>query len=272
MVRHGTDLRWQRPVGGGAFEWGIPRIRRIPVYSGSLHQSLIGDTMQIEVTLQAFTPGMLTVPGLGFEVQGTDGGGVKVGRLPALRLGVAPVVSPDDTSATLHPLRGPLGAPWWERVPWPIVGLVALALVVIVFIVWRLRRRRAPVAVRAQVRSSKDPATVALEALAALRELRLPEHGRFAGHALELTRILRRFLEATQGAPRPGDSTPELVIHLEATPMAPAERERVAGLLAAWDRVKFARAASSPEEARRSEDAVESLARRRPPGAGEGDA
>ena len=34
------------------------------------------------------------------------------------------------------------------------------------------------------------------------------------------------------------------------------------------DRVKFARAASSPEEARRAEEAVEGLARRRQAGAG----
>ena len=98
---------------------------------------------------------------------------------------------------------------------------------------------------------------MALEALEALRRLRLPEQGRFAGHAFELTRILRRFLEATQGTPRPGDSTPELVVHLGATQLAPAERKRVAELLAAWDRVKFACAASSPEEARSAEYAVE---------------
>ena len=274
VMPRGTALRWQAPAGGGAFEWSSPRMQRMPAYSGSRSRSgevLLADTLQIEFSLQAFTPGMLTVPGLGFEVRGPEGG-VRVGRLPALRLGVAPVVSPDDTSATLRPLRGPLGAPWWERVPWPVVGLVALPLVLIAFIVWRLRRRRAPVAERAGVRPAKDPATVALEALAALRELRLPQHGRFAGHALELTRILRRFLEATQGAPRPGDSTPELVIHLGATRMAPAERERVAELLAAWDRVKFACAASSPEEARRPEDAVADLARARLPGVGEGGA
>jgi hypothetical protein len=104
---------------------------------------------------------------------------------------------------------------------------------------------------------------VALEALTALRDLRLPEQGCYAGHAFELTRILRRFLEATQGAPRPGDSTPELVVHLGATRLTPAERESVAELLATWDRVKFARVASSPVEARRAEDAVEGLARRR---------
>lgn len=271
VVRPRTALRWQMPAGGGAFEWGSPRMRRIPAYSGSLNKGLLADTMQVELSLQAFTPGMLTVPGLGFEVREANGPSW-TGHLPTVRLGVAPVVGPEDTSASLRPLRGPLAAPWWERVPWRIVGLVAAALVVVALIVWRMRRRRAPAATIARPRPAKDPATVALEALETLRRLRLPEQGRFAGHALELTRILRRFLEATQGAARPGDSTPELVNHLGATKLAPAERERVAELLAAWDRVKFARAASSPEEARRAEDAVEGLARRPVAGAGEGGA
>ncbi len=261
VVRPGTVLRWQMPASGGAFEWGSPRIGRIPRYSGSINQSLLADTMQIEIDLQAFTPGMLSVPGLGFEVRERTGQRW-TGHLPVVRLGVASVVSAEDTSARLRPLRGPLGAPWWERVPWRVVGLVAAALVAVAFIVWRLRRRRAPVVERARARPPKDPATAALEALDALRGLRLPEHGRFAEHAFHLTRILRGFLEATQGAPRPGDSTPELLIHLGATQLAATDVERLAVLLAAWDRVKFARAACSPEEARRAEDAVGDLARR----------
>lgn len=274
LLRRGADLRWQVPAGGEAFEWGSPRIQRIPAYSGSRNRAkevLFADTLQVELSLQAFTPGMLIVPGLGFEVREANGSRW-TGQLPMVRLGVAPVVSPGDTSASLRPLRGPLGAPWWERVPWRIVGLVALALLVAVFVVWRLRRRSAPVAEGVRARPPKDPATVALEALAALRALRLPEHGRFAGHAFELTRILRRFLEATQDAPRPGDSTPELVVHLGATRLTPAERRNVAELLATWDRVKFARVASSPVEARWAENAVEGLVRRRLAGAGEGGA
>lgn len=269
VVRPGTTLRWQMPVGGAAWEWGGPRIRRIPGYAGSLHQGALADTMQIEISLQVFMPGMLDVPGVGFEAREATGER-RTGRLPVVRLGIVPVVSPEDTSASLRPLRGPLGAPWWERVPWHIVGLVAVAVAVAAFVVWRLRRRRAPLIARARARPSKDAATVALEALAALRELRLPEQGRYAGHAFELTGILRRFLESTLGVLRPGDSTPELLAHLGVTPLAPIECERVGEMLARWDRVKFARAASTLVEARWAEDAVESLVRRRLATAGEG--
>lgn len=274
LIARGAELRWQLPAGGGAFEWGSPRIRRIPAYSGSRNrarEALFADTLQVEIPLQAFTPGMLTVPGLGFEVREANGSRWS-GQLPMVRLAVAPVVGPDDTSASLRPLRGPLAAPWWERVPWSIVGLAALALMVVGFIVWRMRRSGAPAVEGVRAQPVKDPATMALEALVALRGLRLPEQGRYAGHAFELTRILRRFLEATQDAARPGDSTPELVVHLGAARLTPAERQNVAELLATWDRVKFARAASSPVEARWAEDAVEGLVRRRLAGAGRGGA
>lgn len=270
VVYRGSEFRWLAPAKGGAFEWGRPRIRRSSAFSGSSVRRADAwglDTMQVEVPLQAFVPEMLTIPGLAFEAQYLPGPR-RIGHLPTVRLAVIPVVSPQDTSASLRPLRGPLGAPWWERVPWRIVALVALGLAVAGLAVWRLTRRRVPLAEPARARPAKDPAVVALEGLEALRGLRLPEHGRFAEHAFRLTSILRRFLEATQGAPRPGDSTPELLVHLGDTRLAPAERERVAELLAAWDRVKFARAASSPEEARRAETAVEGLARRRLSGAG----
>jgi hypothetical protein len=270
VVYRGSAFRWLAPAGGGAFEWGSPQSRRSSAFSGSSVRKTDAwgmDTMQVEIPLQAFQPGVLTVPGLGFEAEYPPGPR-RTGHLPTVRLAVMSVVGPEDTSASLRPLRGPLGAPWWERLPWRIVALVALGLAVAGVAVWRLTRRRSLVTEPARARPAKDPAVVALEGLEALRGLRLPEHGRFAEHAFHLTSILRRFLEATQGAPRPGDSTPELLVRLGATRLAPAERERVGELLAAWDRVKFARAASSPEEARRAEDAVEDLARRRLAGAG----
>jgi hypothetical protein len=264
VVSRLVAFRWEPPSASGAFEWGSPRTRRIPVFVGSKIRTIekvLPDTMQVEIPLQVFALGNVTVPGLGFQVRGSDGAWRR-GQLPIVSLAVAPVVPPADTSVALRPLRGPLRAPWWERVPWRIVLCAALALAVGVIVVRRLRRRKT-VQVSVAVRPAKDPAVEALEALEALRGLHLPGQGRFAEHAFHLTRILRRFLEVTQGVPRPGDSTPELLSHLESARLEPADLTRLAALLAAWDRVKFARAASSLEEARRAEEAVEELARRR---------
>jgi hypothetical protein len=273
IVPRPIQVRWVPPASDSVLEWSAPTARRRLGFVGNQAQSdyRAKDTVEVEVELRAFATGMVGVPGLVFRV-GDPAGRWRESRLPGVRLAVVPVMSPQDTSASLRPLRGPLGAPWWERVPWRIVGLAALALALVVLAVRLLTRRRAPVAAPARPRPPKDPAQAALEGLEALRGRRLPEAGRFAEHAFHLTGILRRFLEATQGAPLPGDTTPELTARLGTTRLAPAEREQVAELLAAWDRVKFARAASSPAEARRAEDAVEALARRRLAGAGGGGA
>jgi hypothetical protein len=268
-----TDLRWEPPRSDGALEWGAPRARRLTQFEGNMGRARerdLGATMEIEVPLQVFAVGYVSVPGLGFQVRGPDGAWRR-GRLPVVRLGVIPSVAPQDTSARLRPLRGPLGAPWWETVPWRVVGGVALGAAAALLIARRLRRkRRRPAGTAPAPRAARAPDAAALEALAELRARRLPEAGRFAEHAFELTAILRRFLEASGEPVRPGDSTPELVAHLEAAALAPEELTRLSGLLAAWDRVKFARAASDADEAHRAEAAVEGWVRRgaRPAAAG----
>jgi hypothetical protein len=262
-----TELRWEPPRSDGAFEWGPPRARRLPHFEGSRGRApadQLPATMEVEVALRVFATGYVSVPGLGFQVRGPDGAWRR-GHLPVVRLGLVPVVAAQDTSARLRPLRGPLGAPWWEVVSWRIVGGAALALFAAFLLARRLQRRRPVVAAAGPARAAQPPGMVALAALAALRARRLPEAGRFAEHALELTAILRRFLEASGEAVHPGDSTPELVAHLEGASLAPAELGRLGALLAAWDRVKFARSASDAAEARRAEDAVETWVRTRAP-------
>ena len=265
-----TELRWEPPRSEGALEWGAPRARRLPKFEGSrgrAPESRLPATMEVEVPLQVFAPGYVSVPGLAFRVRGPDGTWRR-GRLPVVRLGVVPVVPPEDSSVRLRPLRGPLRAPWWETVSWRIVGAGALALAGAVLLVVRLVRRRRPAAAAVAPRETRPPGALALAALAALRARRLPERGRFAEHALELTAILKRFFEAVGTAVRPGDSTPELMAHVESAALEPAELGRLGALLAAWDRVKFARAASDVDEAHRAEAEVEGLVRRRSDGAG----
>src|SRR5204862_2881620 len=96
-----------------------------------------------------------------------------------------------------------------------------------------------------------DPAARALAELEALRALELPQRGEFDAHALRLSLILRRYLEAVSHAPRPGHTTPELVAALSRTPLEPDELRRLGELLRVWDRLKFARAASSIEDSMR---------------------
>lgn len=260
------DLTWGTPVPrlrhGGK---GVPRPdpKKPRVNSGA------PDTLTIEIPLQVFRTGTVTLPGLRFqEKAGPTRASMgspeppeppRTFRLPAVTLVVKSVLTARDSTADLRPVRGPFGAPWWERIPWRWVAAVAIVIAGAVAM-WLLRRRKRPVL--APAAAGPTAVEVALAELAALRGLHLPAHGRFAEHAFHLTRIARSFLEAIARTPRPGDTTNELLEHLEASGMDPADLDRFADLLRAWDRVKFARASSNPDETRRAEDQVESMVRR----------
>ena len=219
IIPAGSDVRWLPPESRDEFTWGKPSARRghgKKVAGGSAAL----DTLEIEAPLQVFRLGEVLIPGLQFQIR--EQGGTRVGRLPLVHLQVASMLTRADSNATLRPLRGPFGAPWWERVPWRwvVVGILALAGAIAFIRWWRKRKPKvAPEAVPVF-----DPAAEALASLAALRGLNLPGHGRFAEHAFHLTQIARRFLEATAHTPRPGDTTPELVRHLEGATLRSEER------------------------------------------------
>jgi Domain of unknown function (DUF4381) len=274
-------VEWLPPEPDSLFTWGVPRSgfslakpptprygRKAAGTPPGQPNYLRPDTSWIEIPLQAFGPGILPVPGLRFHAawSGTfaPGSNGPFQRVPMTNLIVVNVLTAADSAKGLRDVHGPLGAPWWERVPWRWVlgGLAVLALVIV--IVWLARRRKpAPVVRAAPVR--RDPMAEALAELRALRALHLPENGRFSEHAFRLGQILRRYLEATVTLARPGDTTPELVTHLRSAGLATEDLQRLTALLRVWDRVKFAREPFTVDEAVRSEGAVEAHVRAREP-------
>jgi hypothetical protein len=260
-------IRLLPPEAGGVFSWGTPRIytrqgwrRRSEPQPFARHPIQTLDTMGIEVPLQAFALGQLSVPGLRVEID--DGRGPRIVQLPTVTVTVVPVLTAADSNADFRAVHGPLAAPWWERVPWTwvILGLLVIAAIV-ALVVWR-RRHRAAAAAPVAGLESRDPLAEALAALASLRGLSLPEHGRFAEHAFRLGQILRRYLEAVIRTTRPGDTTPELVAHLRQAGLESDDLTRLSGLLRAWDQVKFAREPFTFEDAIRTERATEAFLRR----------
>jgi hypothetical protein len=270
-----TPVTWLAPDSGSSFSWGEPRsgvskgrARQAARFgrgarTGQIQESS-PDTAWVEVRLQVFELGVVSIPGIGFRYSPARGlqPTLEVARAPTARLIVIPVLTPADSNATLRGLHGPLAAPWWERVPWLWIVVALAALVVAWLWIRALRRRRKIAPTQAPTKIPLAPAAEALAALAELRGLELPRHGRFAEHAFRLGQILRRFLEATVPTTQPGDTTPELVRHLGDAGLSTEDVKRLAGLLRVWDRVKFAREPFTFDEAMRAETAVESYVKR----------
>lgn len=246
-----TRPRWVPPDSAGSLAWG-PIVARLGRGASGI------DTLRIETTVQAFALGDVPVPGVVFVDEGVAPPVVR--HLPVTTLHVMSVLTAADSNADLRGVRGPLAAPWWERVPWAWVLAGLLVAAAIVWIVRRLRRRGRPVPTPVAVPAA-DAATIALRRLAELRTRRLPEQDAYGAHALELTAILRRFLESTAVAPRPGQTTTELAAWLPETSLAAGDAEQVTRLLRGWDALKFARGTSNPVLAHQSEAAVEAFVR-----------
>jgi hypothetical protein len=256
----GVNVRFEPPESGGAMTWSQVRAGR------SKPDWLSGgrpDSVWIEARLQVFETGPVAIPGPVVRLNPAPGTG-RAGstRLPTVHLVVLPSITAADSNAQLRALHGPVAAPWWERVAWlkVVAGLAMLSSVLLLLRMLRRKPRAVPRAIPSSapvMRPRVDPAAEALRALAALRALDLPAAARFGEHALELTAILRRFLEATLTSPRPGDTSGELLARLRSSRVPADDLERLEGLLALWDRVKFARAPLTEAEAKRCEDAVE---------------
>ncbi|MCE9626872.1 MAG: hypothetical protein K8R56_03020, partial [Candidatus Eisenbacteria bacterium] len=249
LVPPRTQVRFETPQSGGEFTWGKPRAGREK--AGWVRSVSEGyDSLWFEAKLQVFETGTIAVPGPGVRFEPMPGT-ARSGRshLPTVHIVVVPTLTAADSNADLRGLHGPLRAPWYERVPWAVLVVAVLLLVAVALLVrYLMRRKPKPRAVRpvspslAAPRLRLDPAAEALRAIAALRTRELPQTGRFGEHALELTAILRRFLEATVTTPRPGDTSGELLVRLRESRLDEADLERLEGLLSLWDRVKFARA------------------------------
>ena len=258
-------VRWVAPDREGDLVWGPVRTGRAPLKRRQgAGTPWPADSVWVEAPLQIFTLGDVRVPGLAFRLE-SGGGVVRNGRLPMTMVRVRPLLAASDSNASLRPPRGPLAAPWWERIGWGLLIAILVVAAAVVWLVRRLRRRKPAVAPAGKpvVARRRDPAAEALAELASLRRRELPEKGRFAEHAFLLGRILRRYLEASFQVPRPGDTTPELVRHLRECGLADSDLERLTQLLRRWDGIKFARLESDVQEAERCEEAVRDLVVRR---------
>ncbi len=144
--------------------------------------------------------------------------------------------------------------------PWALAGAAAAVLAALAAAVLLLARRRAATPPTAP--PPVPPHERALAALEALLARELPEHGRFDPYFVELSEIVRRYLEERFALRAPEQTTEEFLASIMRSEtgrrtLEPAHRELLRAFLVRADLVKFARAVPDVRECGRAASDVE---------------
>ena len=192
-------------------------------------------------------PGTIEIPERQVKI---SGGGIpeQILELPKFTITVASVVK----DAKPLPLPDPLTMRSGRKLSWLWIGVaVVLALLAAIVVIWLWRRQPPPPMLPPLPPvPSVPPVDEALAALARLEASGLAAAGHFKEFYLELTIILRRYLERRFGVAALERTTDEFMAETRGDPrFAGAEFQVLPGLLAAADLVKFAEARPTADTA-----------------------
>ena len=184
--------------------------------------------------------------------------GVRTNAVPFLALEVVSSLAPGETDP--RPAKG--GLAQWPAPPsrWLWIALAVLAALAAVF--FALRKILTTPRTFLHLPPPVPPHQIALEALAALRQKGWIEALKIEPFYVELSAIVRRYLEARFGLRAPERTTEEFIRDaLSARKLSDAHRELVAGFLEQSDLVKFARHAPGQADMHNALDSAERLVR-----------
>lgn len=156
-------------------------------------------------------------------------------------------------SLTIHPAAGPVQLPskWYDFIPewwiWPVLGLLAIALGFVLFLLFR----KGKAALQAQ-RRPIPPYELAVQRLNDLRDKRLLDKGQVKNYYTELIDIFRSYLEGRFGInamEMPSKMILKKIRENREIHLSAAQMEQVLQLA---DFVKFAAAIPGPEDGQRT--------------------
>ena len=205
--------------------------------SGTLRHRLI-------YPITAWRPGSLPLPEVTLGL--TEGGVERTVRVALPALAVLTVLPADTANIQPKPPRDVWGA---SRLWWPLLlGALFLLLVIGVVVWWWRRRPRKPVAAAQPALALLRPGDWALRELERLVAAHLIERGDYQRFYVELSAILREFLERTDHNWSTDLTTRELADRLYAMQ---ADARIPIDVLSRADLVKFARQQHGAEQAAR---------------------
>jgi hypothetical protein len=200
----------------------------------------------VVLTLAAFELGVLEIPSFDVTVVGP---GEQSETVSTDRFGVEVVTVGADETGDIRDIRGPLALP----VSVIQVSLLLLALVaglaVALWLLKRWRRRGDEPAVLPDL-PARPAHEVALEALDRLEASRLLERGQVKEYHIEVSEILRTYVERRFSVPALEMTTREVAQGLEAVGVHTDTREGLRRFLDRCDLVKFAKVRPDAERSR----------------------
>ncbi len=191
------------------------------------------ETTIINVDARLFAPGEFSTPPL--PVTLTDGAGqlLEVTAAPSL-VTITSVLVEGDTE--LRDIKPQWEMPYADLLPWLAGGLLLALLAGGGYLVWQ--RRQARLALAAV--DNRLPHEVALDELARIARLGLPEQSLYKEHYSMVADTIRLYLEAIYKVPIMERTTAEVARELQATTMDRGTERRVITFLQESDLVKFA--------------------------------
>lgn len=159
-------------------------------------------------------------------------------------------LTPEEEAAMLQmaPNAPPAEVPPFSLLPW-ILGAAGLTAAAIAAAYWYLRARPARVAGP----PPKAPWEVAYARLRRLDSASLPAAGKYGRYYVELSNVLRHYVEDRYHLHAPERTTPEFLTEASKSGLlTPDQQAQLESLLKLSDRVKFAQYVSSVEEAEQS--------------------
>ena len=184
--------------------------------------------------------------------------GVRTNAYPFLSLEVVSSLSPGEKDP--RPAKG--GLAYWPASPSRWIWIALAVLAVLAAGLWALRRFLTTPRTILHMPKPVPPYQIALDALDALRAKGWIEALTIEPFYVELSSIVRRYLEGRFGLRAPERTTEEFICDaLTSRKLSDAHQNLVAGFLEQSDLVKFARHAPGPTDMRNALDSAASLVR-----------
>ena len=196
--------------------------------SQTIHQSF---------TITSFDPGTYQIPAYEFK---TNNGLVKSAPLTLTITSVAV-----DTTKGIYDIKQPIAVSYtavdWltDNWHWLALGFAVLAAIV-ALIIYFLKKPKAK-APMMEIRKFVPAHQVALSNLSALRDKKLWQSGLIKEYHIELSDILRQYLERRYDIKTHEKTTEEIFVALRYKNMEPAHRQLLKQMLSLADLVKFAK-------------------------------